>query len=367
MRAMPPIHPAAILFPMLPPDELQALADDIKTNGLQQPIVMFGAQLLDGRNRWKACELAGVEPKVRDWSGESPTAFVISVNVKRRHLTPGQLAVVAVEALPLFEEEAKKRQGKRSDISPKLGESERGKAAEKAAEAVGASRSYVEQVKAIREVAPELVEKIKTGEIKITEAARQVKRDEVSRAVEPLPSSRYRVIYADPPWQYNDSRVGLADFSATAAEDHYPTMPTVDICALPVRELADDNAVLFCWATFPLLTDAMEVVRAWGFQYKTAFVWAKGRPNFGHYHNANAELLIVATRGSCTPDADKRESQVQAIERTARHSEKPEEFRAMIDRLYSRGRAIELFRRGEKIKTSVREWDIWGNEAKAAS
>src|SRR5262249_2709634 len=95
-------------------------------------------------------------------------------------------------------------------------------------------------------------------------------------------------------------------------------------------------------------------------KYKTAFVWAKGRPNFGHYHNASAELLMVCTRGSCTPDAKHLESQVQTIERTGRHSEKPEDFRAMIDRMYPHGKRIELFRRGEAPES----WEIWGNEAK---
>src|SRR5262245_62039527 len=92
---MPPVHPAANLFPMLPDDELRALAEDIRANGLQQPVVMFGAQLLDGRNRWRACEIAGVEPRLRDWNGDDPIAYVVSLNLKRRHLDESQRAMVA--------------------------------------------------------------------------------------------------------------------------------------------------------------------------------------------------------------------------------------------------------------------------------
>lgn len=104
--------------------------------------------------------------------------------------------------------------------------------------------------------------------------------------------------------------------------------------------------------------DGLRVVSAWGFQYKTAFVWAKGRGPFGNYHTASAELLIVATHGSCLPEADKREDQVQTVPRPGGHSVKPEEFRAMIDRLYPTGPRVELFARG-----GVPEgWRGWGNE-----
>src|SRR5262249_30891474 len=109
-RPMPPIHPAANLFPMLPDDLIRALAEDIKANGLQQPIVMFGAQLLDGRNRWRACELAGVDPRLKDWSGDDPVAYVVSLNMHRRHLNESQRAMVAARIATM-------KQGSRTDIA----------------------------------------------------------------------------------------------------------------------------------------------------------------------------------------------------------------------------------------------------------
>jgi N6-adenosine-specific RNA methylase IME4 len=198
----------------------------------------------------------------------------------------------------------------------------------------------------------------------VTEAIRQVKREQLAARGDVLPvgDRQYRVIYSDPPWQYSDSRAGLADYSQTAAADHYPTMSVEELCELDVKAMAEDDAVLFCWATFPLLPDALQVVKAWGFTYKTAFVWSKGRPNFGHYHNASAEMLMVCTRGSCTPEIDKRENQVQAIERTGKHSGKPEEFRELVSRLYPSGPRIELFRRGAAPKG----WDVFGNEVARA-
>lgn len=188
------------------------------------------------------------------------------------------------------------------------------------------------------------------------QAVRVAKRHDIAEAAK-LPDALYRVVYADPPWQYSDSRVGVAESSA--AEDHYPTMSVDDLCALPIKKLAMSDAVLFCWATFPLLPDALEVIRGWGFKYKTSFVWDKVRPNMGNYHGCQAELLLVCTRGSAVPEMSDREDQVQVVERTGRHSEKPEHFRQLIDRLYPSGKRIELFRRG----AAPDGWEVWGNES----
>lgn len=218
--------------------------------------------------------------------------------------------------------------------------------------------SRAQQLAALPE---ETVDAIKTGEVKLTEALRQVRKSSLGDRVAAMPEGKHRVIYADPPWKYGDERTGLSGYSGSAAADHYPTMPTPDICALPVRDLADSDSVLFMWATFPLLPDALEVVKAWGFTYKTAFVWDKQRANMGNYHNASAELLIVATRGSCTPEIDTRFDQVQSVKRDGRHSEKPEHFRQIIDGMYPTGPRIELFRRGD----APAGWLVWGNEAAA--
>lgn len=206
------------------------------------------------------------------------------------------------------------------------------------------------------------------GEIKPSVALRDQKRSTLSQRIAALPPGKFRVIYADPPWKYGDERGGL-EKADTAAAAQYPTMPTSQICELApdgrhVSDLAASDAVLFMWATFPLLEDGLAVIKAWGFKYKTAFVWDKQRSNIGNYHDARAELLVIATRGSCPIEIDTRPKQVQSIAR-GKHSAKPEDFRALVDALYPTGPAIELFRRGEPIKTNVRTWAIWGNEAAA--
>lgn len=176
----------------------------------------------------------------------------------------------------------------------------------------------------------------------------------------PMPPGKYRILYADPPWHYSDSGVITPNDNYGRAERHYPTMSIDELCAMGERiaTIAEDDAVLFLWTTSPMLEDSFKVIRAWGFEYKTSFVWDKVKHNFGHYNSVRHEFLLICTRGSCVPDSDKKYDSVVTVERSAEHSEKPEEFRAIIDELYPHGSRIELFVRG-RLKDN---WDGWGNE-----
>ena len=169
-----------------------------------------------------------------------------------------------------------------------------------------------------------------------------------------LPDGKYRVFYADPPWSYGNQM----PLGTTTPSDYYNTMSLEEICNLPIKNIAEDNAVLFLWVTSPLLHESFDVIDAWGFEYKTSFVWDKIKHNMGHYNSVRHELLLVCTRGSCTPDNRKLFDSVLSIERTE-HSVKPEEFRNIIDTLYTYGKKIELFARKK-----VGEWDVFGNEVK---
>jgi len=147
------------------------------------------------------------------------------------------------------------------------------------------------------------------------------------------------------------------------AENHYPTMSLPDICALPVADLADRDCALFMWATFPNLPQALDVIKAWGFTYKTvAFVWCKRNrksggffTGLGHYTRANAEICLLATKGSL-----KRVSKsVRQIIDTPieQHSKKPDEARSRIIELFGDVPRIELFARERTAG-----WDCFGNE-----
>lgn len=193
---------------------------------------------------------------------------------------------------------------------------------------------------------------------KVNAALRKVSHEQ-KRVPPPLPSNKYRVVYADPPWAYGNSGVIGDSDNYGRAERHYPTMSIEELCALgeDIQGMLEDNAVLFLWVTSPLLEECFGVIRAWGFKYKTSFVWDKVAHNFGHYNSVRHEFLLICTRGSCLPDNGTLLDSVVSIEKSRKHSEKPEEFRELIDSLYLHGNRIELFSRKE-----VEGWDAWGNE-----
>lgn len=366
-------HPIADVLPLLEGAEYQALEDDIHTHGQIEPIVLYQGKILDGRNRYRVCRRLGVEPLFKTYDGDDPVAFVISLNLKRRHLNESQRAMVATRLATMrrgdnqHTEISATSQKKAADllhVSPdsvqfakRVVESENPDliaAVEQGKIAVSAAAGLANKP---REFQDAVVAKVNEG-IKVTEAQRQVRREELPAKVAALPADVYRVIYVDPPWSYNDARQTGDHRQSTGAFDHYSLMSMEELEALDVKSLAAPDSVLFCWAVFPLLPEALELVEAWGFKYKTAFIWDKGHGAFGHYHDAEAELLIVATRGSCTPDSDKKDKQVQRFAR-GEHSRKPEEWRALIDRIYAHGPRVELFRRGE----CPAGWAIWGAEA----
>jgi len=168
----------------------------------------------------------------------------------------------------------------------------------------------------------------------------------------------FRVLYADPPWLYNDREP-----SGTGSETNFPPMTIEEMCRLPVAAHAMPNAVLFCWVTAPMLLEnpgPREVIEAWGFKPKTGMVWDKVLHNFGHYVGIHHEHLIICTRGSCTPDdPTPQPDSVQVVRRGDVHSAKPEEFRKIITKLYTQGPYLELFG-----STPVEGWSVFGNDAR---
>ena len=171
-----PLHPACQLFPQLHDEELRDLADDIRRNGLQNAIVLLDGRILDGRNRYLACRLAKVEPRFKEWDGEgSPAEWVLSQNLIRRHLSSSQRAVVAHDLLPILVKEAKERQ-RLSRGRGKKGRnnfctfSEGGEATEVAARIAKSNARYVKIVRTIAVSAPDVVAKIRAGDLSVTDA-----------------------------------------------------------------------------------------------------------------------------------------------------------------------------------------------------
>lgn len=154
---------------------------------------------------------------------------------------------------------------------------------------------------------------------------------------------KYSVIYADPPWQYTSGDQHTDEAQETVLGTHYESMPLADICKMPVKEMAADNAGLFLWATSPTLEEAFEVITAWGFEYKTSMVWDKVAHNVGNYVSVRHELLLICVRGTM-PRVTKLVDSVHSEERSE-HSRKPEHFRKVIEGMYPNAKRIELFAR----------------------
>lgn len=171
---------------------------------------------------------------------------------------------------------------------------------------------------------------------------------------------KFVVLYADPPWRYENPPMGGSNRSI---ENHYPTLELDGICALPVGDIAHDNAVLFMWATNPKLYECMQVLDAWGFNYRTDMVWVKDKIGMGYHCREQHESLLIAKRGELPPPAvEDRPSSIINAPR-GEHSAKPPIVYDIIDRMYPGVRKIELFGRAPEQRPL---WATWGNQAEAA-
>ncbi len=172
---------------------------------------------------------------------------------------------------------------------------------------------------------------------------------------------KYSIIYADPPWSF---RTWSNKGKGRSAEQHYPTMKKEDIQNLPISRICADDCVLFLWVTSPCFEQGLELIKAWGFTYKTvAFTWAKKNKKsdsffmgMGYYTRANAEYCLLATKGKVLECKSKSVSSLLCTH-IERHSKKPDETRERIVQLFGDIPRIELF-----AKEYAEGWSCWGNE-----
>lgn len=188
---------------------------------------------------------------------------------------------------------------------------------------------------------------------------RRAKRErDLAAKQEALPNKRYGVIYADPEWRFEVySRDTGMD---RAADNHYPTSGTDEICARSVQNIAADDCALFLWATVPMLPDALRVMSAWGFDYKSHCIWAKDRIGTGYWFRNQHELLLVGTKGSVPAPAMGTQIASLVDAPVGHHSEKPNAFYNLIESYFPNLPKIELNARAARPG-----WDAWGYEAPA--
>lgn len=170
-----------------------------------------------------------------------------------------------------------------------------------------------------------------------------------------LAGQKFRVIYADPPWQYGNQA------TRASTDNHYDTMSIDDICAMPVKDLVADTAHCHLWTTNAFLQDSFRVLEAWGFEYRSVFVWVKPQMGIGNYWRVSHEFMVLGVRGEKCTFADKGLMSWGQFDR-GKHSAKPEMVRQYIERAAGRqGPYLELFGRH-----TVPGWTVFGNQVQEA-
>jgi 16S rRNA G966 N2-methylase RsmD len=356
-----PVHPAAELFPLLGDGELYELADDIAAHGLHEPVWLWddperGTVLLDGRNRARACVLAGVEIRTRDYRGDDPIAFSISANEKRRHLTAGQRAFLALQIEQLYAAEAARNVGGRprkdeqkpvADL-PQVNAEER-KSRERAARVVKASGRGVSQAKRVEREAPDLAEKVRAGQLAIDRAERIIRdREAEARRIE---QARQEAA-AQPAPTIVDIRVGdfrevladLHDIDAIITDPPYPHefIPLLgDLAAWADKVLAPDGvlAVLMGQTYLPEVYRLLDGHRPyrWTGCYLTP---GNGYASMARRVQSNWKPLIVYGGGPRFADIIRSEGQDAAAKSLHYWGQDYGAFHTIIERLTSRGHTV---------------------------
>lgn len=376
-----PVHPAAELFPMLSGLEFDDLVEGIRSGGLITPIVLHEGQILDGRNRLLACQKAGVEPKFVDWKpaeGEdNPWDYVWNANARRRHLPQGQLACLLLryvdnsEAWQAETDTIRKRANKihsriakaqaRADGRFTVGVSNETSTVKpkkdklaKIGKTGNVARCTVARAAALKKVDPQRYDAVCDGDVSLEEALRTAKREKAVAAVQALPAPTtlkgpWGVIVADPPWNYEKR----ADDGTHRAALPYPSMSLDEIRDLEIPKPADD-AILWLWTTNAHMEHAYGIARRWGFEPKTILTWVKDRMGTGDWLRGQSEHCLLCVRGKPTVALTNQTTVLNGPMRA--HSQKPDEFFALVEALCPDRRRIELFAR------EAREgWEAWGD------
>jgi N6-adenosine-specific RNA methylase IME4 len=350
-------HPHAHGIPVMPEAEYEVFRADVAARGIQVPIEITAEDVvLDGRQRLRAARELGLRTvPVRVVEVEDELDYMFRAAILRRQLTASQRAALIVERDEYFDLQASARERQRANLAQAPEGATlppRGKTREHGARDAGACGRTVQDAVTVRKHDLELFERVKHGLVSAPLAARQVRRrlrDAKLPAPPPLPEGPFELVYADPPWQ-----LGHPD-SPHAPENHYPTMDLDSIKAVEVPAAKD--AVLFLWTVSSLLEGALEVIRAWGFEYKTTLCWVKPSIGPGVWVRNRHELLLLARRGDHPPpDPEDRVDSVLEAPR-GRHSEKPEQVYELLEQMYPQASKLELFARSRRPG-----WSAWGNE-----
>lgn len=422
MKTQYAFHPLADLFPLIEEGFLE-LSEDIKVNGLADPIVLHEGKILDGRNRYRAIHAAGLKPLDHhfiQFTGPDPVSFVISKNIHRRHLTAGQKAWAAAQFETLKHGGDRKKSKENNEDQDANLRVDRLALAER----FGVSERSINDAAKVRDRGvDELIEALKgghvavdvAGEIATLPAQRQhaiiddpskdiarVARNEIKKEKRDnrekvlgamqraLPQKKYGFILCDLARRFN---VRSRDTGLDRSPDnHYPTMTFAQACALDVPSIAADDCIMAFWSTPASLIDDLEILAEWGFvtlrpreagllrrdvlqdgewqignlpagpqPYRSMQVWNKGSMGLGYWFRGNEyEFVLVCARGNVVAPAPGTQPPASFGSPRGDHSEKPVDVYEWIERLWPSAPRVELFARAEDAREG---WDVWGLEA----
>lgn len=341
------------LIPPLMPEERQRLESSIIKEGIREPLILWNNTLVDGHNRHSIAKKHNVkfETQQKDFKDkEEALLWMINNQLGRRNISPYSRTILALK----YEEIIKPKAELQMKAGKTLGLNDpRVNTRKQIAEIANVGEATVSKVKYIQENATkEQKNKLTTQEDSINKIYHKVRKEkakEEQKAI-PLPRKKFGIIYADPPWRYHFSQT-----NERSIETHYKSMSLDEIKEIKIP--SDVDAVLFLWATAPKIKEALEVMEAWGFTYKTNAVWDKEMIGMGYWFRGQHEILLVGTKGKVmTPNEQDRVSSVIRKKR-GKHSEKPETVYEIIEKMFPKEKKIELFARGKRLG-----WEVWGNE-----
>lgn len=380
-----PWHPLANLFPLIEGGDYQILVDDVRANGLREPIILLEGMILDGRNRARACEDAQVSPRYEPFAGKPDQAvtYVLSKNLARRHLNDAQRAWIA---------------SRLCGDEPPFG----GLLAKEAAERLHVKLRSVERAAAIRKTGvPEVRAIVESGDLPIATAAgiasltpeeqaeliRQARgaTGPIARRALTLMKQRLRdrrenekgrKQLADPrgvagliveDFEWDHQTWSEAGKDSRHPSNHYQTSADAHTAEEIVRRTAGrfasaaDDCVLWMWTTMPHLAIAIDVMRLRGFAYKSHYIWNKPHVITGYWSRARHEILLIGVKGKidCPAMGTQSESVIDAP--LGRHSAKPDAIMQMIERYFPTLPKLELNCRKRRPG-----WQGWGDEVEPA-
>ncbi len=371
-------HDVAGVFPLMHGAEFDALVADIREHGLREPIWLHrDGRIIDGRNRYRACIEAGVDPKTQTYIGpdEGLLSFVVSMNLQRRHLDETQRGMVGASLATM-------KQGR-----PEKGQICTFASIAEAAELLNVSERTVKAARKVHDLGtPELIDACEQGEIAVSDAAtvlnepgdvqnellRTVRSEEngtpknlkaaqrkheiatqrtaIEAGTAKLPEGVFEVIVVDPPWPYGDQDDYDREYRRIVTP--YPEMSLEDIGALEFP--AADDCIVWLWTTHKFLHDAFHILDGWGFEPKMTLTWDKERMGMGRWLRSQSEFCLMAVRGGPRVDLTDQTTILRVPRR--QHYRKPDEFYEMVESLCI-GRRLDFFSRERR-----KGWEQMGND-----